>query len=321
MNKNIVLFNTTIPFEVIIAANLKPIDANNFFINSSNPKNLVLEANNLWPSNTCAWIKGIYQSIIENKDKVHSFVSVELGDCSFSKILAYNLKKRGINITNFHYFTNYQDLKKEISILANYYHTTYTKANRIWESRQNIRELLKKLKNLYIEGTLSFDKVLEIFLITSDLSIPFKEQEEKIKTLIKSIKTDKNLKRVALIGVPPIVDDIFEHIKNLNAAVCYGETFEEFALFKEASDIVEQYLKFTYTSSYENRIKHVKEELIKREIEVIIFYYNSFCYRIAEITIWNEIANQLNIPLVIIEEDLPGKLSQQNILRLDVALE
>ncbi len=59
---------TTVPIEVIYAANMVPVDLNNLFIKSDEPQKLIEEAElRGYPRNICAWIKGIY-AVMLNKE-------------------------------------------------------------------------------------------------------------------------------------------------------------------------------------------------------------------------------------------------------------
>jgi len=59
---------TTVPVEVIYAAGCVPVDLNNIFIASANPQQLVEGAELAgYPRNVCAWIKGIYSVVLQNK--------------------------------------------------------------------------------------------------------------------------------------------------------------------------------------------------------------------------------------------------------------
>ena len=67
--------------EIIFSAGLKPIDLNNLFITSDNPKTLVSQAEAAgFSHNTCAWIKGIYSTVINHDIK--KVIAVTGGDCS-----------------------------------------------------------------------------------------------------------------------------------------------------------------------------------------------------------------------------------------------
>ncbi len=98
-------FTTSIPVEILYAAGLIPVDLNNIFITGENPAELVEKAeNDGFPRNTCAWIKGIYSSILKNSD-IDTIISVVEGDCSNTRALKEVLEMKGVRCIPFSYRT------------------------------------------------------------------------------------------------------------------------------------------------------------------------------------------------------------------------
>ncbi len=64
-SSSIIGLTSTIPVEIVLAAGLKPVDLNNVFINADRPEKLIAQAESAgFSHNICAWIKGIYSTII-----------------------------------------------------------------------------------------------------------------------------------------------------------------------------------------------------------------------------------------------------------------
>ena len=85
---------STVPLEVIFAAGLTPVDINNIFIESEDPESLVTDAESAgFSSNICAWIKGIYSTVISYN--IGRVVAVTGGDCSNTIALAEIMGLRG----------------------------------------------------------------------------------------------------------------------------------------------------------------------------------------------------------------------------------
>jgi len=60
-------FTTTIPLEILLAADRIPVDLNNLFITGGKGLELVEHAvASGFPRNTCSWIKGIYSAAMES---------------------------------------------------------------------------------------------------------------------------------------------------------------------------------------------------------------------------------------------------------------
>ncbi|MCK9226089.1 MAG: 2-hydroxyacyl-CoA dehydratase, partial [Candidatus Muirbacterium halophilum] len=59
----IIGITTTVPSEILYAANFIPVDLNNIFIANENPDKFVEKAEIIgFPGNSCAWIKGIFSA-------------------------------------------------------------------------------------------------------------------------------------------------------------------------------------------------------------------------------------------------------------------
>ena len=94
---------TTVPVEVIYAAGETPVDLNNIFVTAENPQALVEEAETAgFPRNLCAWIKGIYGTVLSCGD-IPRVVGVTQGDCSNTHALMEALELAGIEVLPFAY--------------------------------------------------------------------------------------------------------------------------------------------------------------------------------------------------------------------------
>ena len=83
-------------------------------------------------------------------------------------------------------------------------------------------------------------------------------------------------------------------------------------------DIVEQYRLYTYPYGVFGRIKDIEAEIERRNLDGIVHYVQSFCFRQIEDIILRE---KLNIPILTIEGDKPGKIDARTRLRIDSFLE
>ncbi len=101
-NKKQIGITSTVPLEIIFAAGLTPVDINNIFIESEDPESLVTQSESAgFSSNICAWIKGIYSTVI-NHD-VRRVIAVTGGDCSNTIALAEIMGLKGIKVVSFDY--------------------------------------------------------------------------------------------------------------------------------------------------------------------------------------------------------------------------
>ncbi len=329
MNEKLWIFNTTVPLEIFKRfendAGVRGADANNLFINADSilgisPYQLTLNGEITFPMAYCSWIKGIFSvaHLLHSNNLLAGFIAVELGDCANSKVMAYLIENFS-KVIRFLYFEEKKLLQRELEKFANLFQFSFSELTERWEERNNLRQSLKKAQATYTEGVANFDDFFVAFLTASD---PLYFKDDQLKTV--KIAVENSLpatgKRIAFLGVPPIQSDLWQVLKERDLIVCYFETPEEFALFKEADSIVEQYLLFTYPASYQFRYQEVKKQLKTREIEGIIFYSQDFCYREGEKVLWQELADELKIPFVHIQHDKPGPTSAQTILRIEAAL-
>ena len=100
MNK--VGFTTTIPLEILVAAQKTPVDLNNIFITHP-AKNDLLERAEAegFPRNVCSWIKGIYSVALQMN--IPEVIAVTQGDCSNTQALMETLQFRGVKVVPFFY--------------------------------------------------------------------------------------------------------------------------------------------------------------------------------------------------------------------------
>ncbi len=319
LKKRKIGITTTVPVEIIFAADCIPVDLNNVFITSKNPEEMILIAEREgFPRTTCSWIKGIYTSAV--KKNIKEVIAVMEGDCSNTHALSEIFISKGIKIIpfSFPFSRDYETLKKNIENLMNYFDVSWKQVEDIKEKLDNIRKKLLKLDELtYKENRISgFEN--HIFLVSSsDFTGNYEKFSQEIDLFLKKVKKRKPFSqkiRLGFIGVPPIITDIYTQIEKLGAIVVFNEVQRQFAMLNLEKDIIKQYLLYTYPYSVFERINDIKKEIKKRKLDGIIHYVQSFCFRSIEDAIFKK---YLNIPLITIEGDRPGKLDQRTKIRLE----
>ena len=121
-----------------------------------------------------------------------------------------------------------------------------------------------------------------------------------------------------MIGVPPIVSDLYDFIESKNVSVVFNEVQRQFAMTEPSENLYEQYSKFTYPYSTYNRINDIKKQIKKRKITGIIHYTQTFCHRQIESILFRE---KLPVPVLTIEADKPGMLEAQTKTRIEAFIE
>jgi len=314
---------STIPVEIIIAAGLKPVDINNLFIGSDNPERLVSQAESGgFPQNICSWIKGIYSSVLSNGLK--NVIAVTGGDCSNTIALAEILAGRGVRVIPFDYPYN-----RDRALLTAQMDKLMLTLSTDWDSVEaarvrinRIRTRLKELDRLTFQENVITGFENHIFLVSSSdfMSDPDRFEKELDVLLIEAGKRRPRSGeiRIGYLGVPPIFTDFYEYMESMGARVVFNEVQRQFSMPFDSEDIVEQYLLYTYPYGVEGRIADIKKAITERQLDGLIHYTQTFCFRQLYDIILRE---QLPVPILTLEGDRPGKIDSRTALRIETFIE
>ncbi|MGC8862159.1 MAG: 2-hydroxyacyl-CoA dehydratase family protein, partial [Armatimonadota bacterium] len=110
----------------------------------------------------------------------------------------------------------------------------------------------------------------------------------------------------------------YDVIENIGARVVFNEVQRQFTMPFDTEDLVEQYLLYTYPYDIFGRIQDIKREVERRRIAGLIHYTQSFCYRQIQDLI---IRRHINVPILTMEGDAPGKLDARTKVRLESFVE
>lgn len=316
---------TTVPIEVLLAANYKPVDLNNLFITSKDYlKYIDIAEKDGFPKSLCAWIKGIYGACIYNDIK--EIVGVVEGDCSNTKGLIEVLRQKGIKVHPFSFPHTHkrEDVEYEIKKFINMFDVTINEVESFRNRLNKIRKLCKEIDVLTYKDNKATGFENHLYSVScSDFNGDIESFENELKSVISNIKKRKRLEkklRLGFIGVPPMTCDIYEFVENFNAKFVYNEVQREFAFPRgdKAKDIYSQYYDYTYPYDMEFRIKEIKKEIKKRNLDGIIHYTQAFCHRAIENIVLKE---KLEIPILNIEGDKKNKLDARSKLRIEAFLD
>ena len=120
--------------------------------------------------------------------------------------------------------------------------------------------------------------------------------------------------RIGYLGVPPIFTDLYDFLEDLGGRVVFNEIQRQFSMPFETDDMVEQYLRYTYPYSFFSRLEDIKREVHTRQIDGLIHYVQSFCFRQVQDIILRQ---EIKIPILTIEGDRPAPLDARTRLRLE----
>jgi benzoyl-CoA reductase/2-hydroxyglutaryl-CoA dehydratase subunit BcrC/BadD/HgdB len=320
--KGIIGFTTTIPVELIFAAGYTPCDLNNVFITDGNPTRFIDRAErDGFPKSMCNWVKGIYGVAMENR--VDAVITVMEGDCSNTQALAEILQYRGVRTIpfSFPYDRDREALSREINKLTK---ELGADAETLAGVERGIAETRKTLATIdemtWKEGLVKGAENHLWLVRASDMLGDHQKYNDDAHAFITVARESRKIEglRLAYIGVPPILLDIYEFIESVGGYVVYNETQRQFSLPYKTQDIVDRYLKYTYPYGVFARLEDIKEEIQRRHIQGVIHYVQAFCYRAIEDVILREV---LNVPIITIEGDLPKKLDTRTRLRIEAFIE
>ena len=314
---------STLPVEIVFASDLVPVDLNNIFISSENPGKLVSQAEaEGFPHNICAWIKGIYSTII-NKN-IKNIIAVTGGDCSNTVALSELLARKGIRVVTFEYPLNRERhaLEKQIGKLMREFQTTFEKVESVRFRLNRIRKKLNILDELTWKENVVSGMENHLYLVkSSDFDTNPTGFEKKLDTFLdKARKRTPNSTYVRLgyLGVPPIYSDIYQAIESRGGRVVYNEVQRQFSMPYYKKGLIEQYLSYTYPYGIGSRIEDIKKAIEERNLEGLIHYTQTFCYR----QIYDmALRESLSIPILTLEGDRPGKVDSRTALRIETFLE
>ncbi|MBP2626819.1 MAG: 2-hydroxyglutaryl-CoA dehydratase D-component [Firmicutes bacterium] len=315
---------TTVPVEIILAAGHIPVDLNNIFINDKEATRLVEVAEDAgYPRNICGWIKGLYSVVVDRGD-IDMVLAVTQGDCSNTHALMETLELVGIETIPFAYpfDRDYDILKLQMDKLITALGTDWDSVMAVKKRLDQVRGKVAELDRLtWQENTVGGFHNHLYQVSCSDFNGDVDAFEQDVNQFIMQAQSATEYTedlRLGFIGVPPIVNDLYDHFEKMGARVVFNEVQRQFAMPYHVDDLVEQYRRYTYPYGVFRRIEDIKEEIEKRNLDGIVHYVQSFCFRQIEDMIFRE---KLDIPVLTIEGDKPGKLDARTKLRMDSFLE
>jgi len=315
---------TTIPAEIVFAAGHTPVDLNNILI--SNPEALRLteaaeEAG--YPRNICGWIKGLYAVVVQGGD-IGRVIAVTQGDCSNTHALMETYQLAGVETIPFAFpFDRDYDLlrlqmEKLMAALGTDWDAVYAAKGRLDAIRAKVAEIDRLT---WQAGTVSGWHNHLYQVSCSDFNGDPDAFERDVDAFLAAAGNAAEFPaevRLGFIGVPPILTDLYDYVERMGARVVFNEVQRQFAMPFATDDLVEQYQLYTYPYGVFGRIEDIRREIERRNIDGVIHYVQSFCFRQIEDIIFRE---KLDVPILTIEGDKPSRVDARTRLRVDSFLE
>lgn len=296
---------TTVPVEILLAADYQPIDLNNVLVSDPQPEHLVAIAERAgFPLNCCSWIKGIYGVLMEKG--IRDVICVTTGDCSNTIMLSEVLKRRNLNVITFAYpqKPTVSAVRKALEDLAETLGTTLGKAEKTREKLKPARQLLYELDRLTWQGNRASGLENHFWQVSSsdfnqDYTTFYKELRKLVSNVSKRTPYPANWLRLAYIGVPSVyARDLYNYIESHRARVVFNEVQRQFSMPELGKSLAEEYRNYTYPYPMEYRLKDIKREIKRRKIDGVIHYVQAFCHRGIGDVIFRD---ELEMPILTLE--------------------
>ncbi len=312
-------FTTSIPVEILLAAGKIPVDLNNVFITGDKASLLVEKAEEAgYPRNTCGWIKGLYSVALESE--LEAVIAVMQGDCSNTQALMETLQLKGIKTIPFAFpFDRDVDmLRLQMEKLMNYFAVSILQVQQSKVELDVIRSLCQQIDTMTWQDNLVTGGENHYYLVSSS---DFNSNPAQFKEDLTNFIAQARLRtpfadevRLAYIGVPPIFTDLYTIIESMGARIVFNEVQRQFSMPYDTADIYEQYLKYTYPYGAFARLNDILEQINLRQIDGIIHYTQTFCFRQIEDLIYRE---KIKVPFLTVEGEGPGKLDGRSRMRIE----
>jgi len=315
---------TTVPVEIILAAGHRPLDLNNVFITSGQASRLVEEAEHEgFPRNACAWNKGIFATACRLGLK--RMVGVTQGDCANTHAMMEMLRERNVDVIPFAFPYQPDDtelLDLSLRRFANALGTTLPNAE-MWKTRMDpIRALAHEIDDLcWRDGRVSSSEQHLWMITCSDFDGDPDEYRRRAEDFLANARQrcpHSSGLRLALLGIPPICEGLFEFLETCGAHVVFNEVPRQFTMPAHTKSLREQYACYTYPYDIFVRLADIRREIARRRVDGVIHYVQSFCFRQVQDAI---LRRTITTPILTLEGDRPGPLDMRTETRIEAFLE
>lgn len=314
---------STVPIEVIYASGRRVVDLNNTFINHPDSNSLIERAERRgFPEASCAWIKGLYSAVhLEGLDTV---VAVMQGDCSNTHALMETLEMEGVETIPFMYpYDRDRDmLAREIEKLAAILGADPAGIEATAGRLDSIRNRVAAIDEMtWRAGRVSGFENHYFQISCSDMNGDpdgFEAEVEEFLSDAGGREPREGELRLAYIGIPPIVSGIYEFIEASGGRVVFNELQRQFSLPFRCGDLTDKYLAYTYPYHIKHRLEDIKAEVARRNVDGVVHYVQSFCFRQIEDII---VRKELDLPVLTLEGNRPGKIDLRTKMRIEAFLD
>ncbi len=314
---------TTVPVEAIFAAGHTPVDLNNVFVTHPDRRGLIEQAETAgFPSTTCGWIKGIYAAA--HRIGVDAVIGVMSGDCSNTQALLEIWQYEGLRTIPFAYpyDRDPRALSAEIDRLCEHLGTSRARAENEKVRLDRVRALTLEVDRLTWEEDRVTGFENHLYLVcASDFEGDPEAYARRLEAFLGEARSrpprDEPV-RLGYVGVPPILEGLYDLLEELGARVVFNETQRQFSLPYLGEPLAEAYRHFTYPYDVFARVDDIRREISRRRIQGIVHYVQSFCFRQMEDMI---LRKTLGVPVLTLEGDRPMAVDARTRTRIESFVE
>lgn len=316
---------STVPVEVLFAANREPVDLNNLFVASQAPGEFLRQSDVLGLAPTlCAWTRGLFGVSVASE--FSTVVVVPQGDCSSNVTMAGLLEQRGVQVVEFSYPVGLADatgmLEREIERFAGCFSVPLGRVQEQFERLRPVRELLDRLDRMnWIDRVVPGSVARQYLLQSTDMGGNSALFQRRLESLLGEFEDARPGAgpRMAVFGVPAIIGGLVERLEAGGAGVVLCETESDFAMIPPAASLVDQYLRYAYPYGIEGRLKRFVRLARARGVDGVVVYSQAFCHHNLEMACVESALTEW--PTLFLEGDLPQALSPRDAVRLDGFME
>lgn len=313
---------STLPVEVLYAAECVPLDLNNQFITHPDPSLLIKQAErNGLPRNVCTWIKGIY-ALLRARPELKTVIAVVQGDCTPMISMLEALADEEVQLIPFAYpyEKNRQVFRWELQKLMDTFGVGWDEVNETKKKLDRVRKMAHELdRRAWAQHSVGSKDLLHALVNCTDFKGDPRAFGLELEGLMARTEAPAKSPRLklGLLGVPGVIQDLDAYLEAKGARVIYHEVARQFAMPEYGQELLQQYLEYTYPYALAGRVADIQREIERRQLDGLVHYVQAFCHHQIEDLVFRK---QLNLPILTLEGERVAPLDNRMKTRVDAFL-
>jgi len=299
-----------VPPEVVYACGCSALDLNN----------LVPESRLVPGDKLCAWSAVWRELVLRREVEIDGLVVVAGGDCYTSLVDAQRIELAGVRAHHFIYpFSgDRRFMREQVEALAEF----------LGEPEEGVMDEVAELKAMAMQvhrmrarGEVGSEQGFRIEVSASDLMGSPERYREALAALEEAEVSWEH--RIALLGVPPIYSDFHALLQEMGMQVVFDEMPYEFIRHtgRSMAEVARSYAGYTFALHIRRRLEFLRKQLRRHRVEAAVHFHQYACHHRLEDPLLRGLCEELGIPYLSVEADLPGRTPEQVRLRLEAFAE